>query len=258
MKSIYRKYPKGYYVYAYIRQFNSVNGPAGSPYYIGKGTKNRAWARHTCPVPQDENRIVIVSQGLTDFGACCLERRLIRWYGRLDNETGILRNRTDGGDGTEGCTHPNKSLKGSSNGMFGRQHTSKVKEDQSKRAKGNKGCSGMTRVYHAITGKGRYLKPWEDIPEGWLKGMPKRTTTNPKIKIYNETTLERAMWAKGGQIPQGWIRGIPSTIGSNKGKTWIVELFSGKIKGHPKGEPIPEGWATIKQYNSYCKESATG
>lgn len=258
MKHIYRKYPNGYYVYAYIRSKDSVNGKAGTPYYIGKGTKSRAWGKHTVSVPTEEWRIVIIAQNLTDFGAQCLERRLIRWFGRLDLDTGILHNKTAGGVGGHESYHPNKPRKGHKNGMFGRNHTDEVKRAQSLRATGNKGCSGMTRVYDPQTGKGTYIKPYEDIPVGWVKGMPKRTTVNPKIKIYNMDTLETAMWPKGQVIPDKWVRGVPVTVGSNKGKTWIAELTSGKIKGHKKGEPIPEGWATIKAYNDYLRASLTG
>lgn len=99
--SIYsKKYPQGYYVYAYIRNKSTSNGPAGSPYYIGKGCGRRAWVPHC--TPRDHSYILILEENLTELGAFAIERRLIKWYGRLNLGTGILRNRTDGGDGTPG------------------------------------------------------------------------------------------------------------------------------------------------------------
>jgi hypothetical protein len=59
--------------------------------------------------PTDDSRIVIQAKELSEEDAFTLEKELIAKYGRKDIETGILRNRTDGGDGPAGRVHTQES-----------------------------------------------------------------------------------------------------------------------------------------------------
>lgn len=91
--------PVGYYVYLYLRKSNLT------PYYVGKGKGFRFCDTRSVKVPVDVSRIVIVEDNLTEVVAIARERELIRWYGRKDNNTGILRNLTAGGEGMSGYRH---------------------------------------------------------------------------------------------------------------------------------------------------------
>jgi hypothetical protein len=88
-----------FYVYAYIRDKDSSTGKSGTPYYIGKGTGNRAFAKHYAPIPTNKSNISFIKQNLTEQQAHKLEIELIAKYGRKDLGTGILHNRTNGGEG---------------------------------------------------------------------------------------------------------------------------------------------------------------
>lgn len=92
-----------FYVYEYLRE-------DGTPYYIGKGKDTRAWDPHvTVEKPTDLTRIKIIKENLSEADAHTLEIELIKQYGRKDLGTGILRNKTDGGEGTSGTVVSNET-----------------------------------------------------------------------------------------------------------------------------------------------------
>ena len=93
-----------YYIYAYLRNKDSKTAKAGTPYYIGKGKGKRAWSKQH-RIQFTPSQVVILESGLSELGAFALERRMIKWWGRKDLNTGILLNQTDGGEGRSGFSH---------------------------------------------------------------------------------------------------------------------------------------------------------
>jgi hypothetical protein len=86
-----------FYTYAYLREDNT-------PYYIGKGCGRRVkvkGGRVTSP-PSDPSKIILLKQNLTESEAFKHEVYMIAVFGRKDLGTGILHNRSNGGDGASG------------------------------------------------------------------------------------------------------------------------------------------------------------
>jgi hypothetical protein len=90
-----------YYTYAYLREDKT-------PYYIGKGKGRRIKKRCKGDVkpPKDQSRIIFLKTKLTEGEAFKHEIYMIFIYGRKDLGTGILRNKTNGGDGSSGVVRP--------------------------------------------------------------------------------------------------------------------------------------------------------
>ena len=84
-----------FYTYAYLRTDDT-------PYYIGKGTRYRAWIRNPedrVKAPKDKSRILILKEFEKEEDAFKHEIYMIAIYGRK-SEGGILINICAGGEGT--------------------------------------------------------------------------------------------------------------------------------------------------------------
>jgi hypothetical protein len=91
-----------YYVYGHY-----VSG-SNEPFYIGKGKENRAWVTQhrnflwNEVTTENDYEVRILQDNMNEQGALILETELIEKYGRIDLDTGILVNMTEGGNGSVG------------------------------------------------------------------------------------------------------------------------------------------------------------
>ncbi len=129
--------PNRFYTYAYLRE-------DGTPYYIGKGNGRRLYKKGKGEVgkPTDKSRIIFLKQNISEEEAIKHEIYMISVFGRKDLGTGILRNKTDGGDGVSGykpdeeiCLSISKRMKGNKFAK-GYKHSLESKEKISRANKG--------------------------------------------------------------------------------------------------------------------------
>lgn len=124
---------RGSFVYAYLRT-------DGTPYYVAIASQYRRplSRQRSVRTPADRRRIRILRSGLPWEQACLWEQRYIARWGRKDNGTGILRNLTDGGDGSPGSPKPKTAEWRASHSatLKGRKHTAEHRARQSAALKG--------------------------------------------------------------------------------------------------------------------------
>ena len=148
-----------FYTYAYLREDRT-------PYYIGKGKENRVYKIHQkgISVPKDESRIIFLKQNLTEEDAFKHEIYMIAVLGRKDLGTGILRNRSDGGEGPSGAVkseeykkNKSESMRGENNYNFGKSFSKEHKRKLSEAKVGEKnpsyGKRGEESHWYGKTGK---------------------------------------------------------------------------------------------------------
>ena len=135
-----------YYTYAYLREDKT-------PYYIGKGKGNRAYKRRKTDIkpPKDKSRIIVLKQNLTEEEAFRHEVYMIAVFGRKDLGTGILQNRTDGGEGASGAIKSDETRKKLSEANKGRTYS---EETRKKMSEANKNPSKETRKKMSEARKG--------------------------------------------------------------------------------------------------------
>ena len=159
-----------YYIYSYLREDLS-------PYYIGKGSGRRAYTKGLKEVkpPKDKSRVRILKADLAEEEAFLLEKLYILMFGRIDLGTGILRNKSDGGDGASGAIRNEETREKLRQANLGKKRPKEVGEKISKALSGRKLSEEMKtklRVGH----KGRKCTEEHKKNVSKAKASPHRIT----------------------------------------------------------------------------------
>ena len=130
-----------FYTYVWSRE-------NGSPWYIGKGSGNRAYQRCKGHWAPKDASLIAIQYWADEETAFSYEMYLIDFWGRKDVGTGILLNRTNGGENPpvtlskpwlKGKSPWNKGLKGIGGYKWSPESCAKL----SKTNTGNKHCLGI-------------------------------------------------------------------------------------------------------------------
>jgi hypothetical protein len=189
--------PREYYTYAYLREDKT-------PYYVGKGKGDRVYRRNKCEIkpPKDKSRIIFLKQNLTEDEAFKHEIYMISVFGRKDLGTGILRNKTDGGEGPSGRIANEQTRKkisdankGENNPNYGKSLSEEARRKLSEARKGIK-HSEETRRKQSEAKKGTTQS--EEIRRKKSDAM--RGENNPNYgKSPSEETRKKQSEAKKGK-----------------------------------------------------------
>jgi len=202
-----------YYTYAYLREDRS-------PYYIGKGKGNRLYKKgsRVFAPPKDKSRIIYLKQNLTEEEAFKHEIYMIDVFGRIDLGTGILHNRTDGGDGISGAIRSEETRRKIGEVNKGRTPSEETRRKMSEAGKGEKNhnygksLSEETRRKMSDSSKGKTLSEEHKI----------KLSEAHKGNILSEEIRKKMSVAhKGKNRSEEHRRNLSeANKGKNKGKKW--------------------------------------
>jgi hypothetical protein len=165
-----------YYVYSYLREDYS-------PYYIGKGSGNRAYTKGPKEVkpPKDRSRVKIIKESLTEEESFDVEKLYILVFGRIDLGTGILRNKTDGGDGSSGAIVSPEERKRRSERMKGITRPRWIYDKIAASNTGKK-ASAETRAKQSVARKGKTCTEEHKRNVSKAKASPQADKEEPTAK----------------------------------------------------------------------------
>lgn len=240
-------YPNIYYVYFYLRSKDSETAKAGTPYYVGKGKCGRYKdKRRTVSLPNDKSNIIFVEENLTELQAFILERYYIRWFGRVDNRTGILHNKTDGGDGVSGLIMSKESKEKQSKSHKKRYQDPKEREKT--RISTKKAFEDpKEREKMSLRSKGKfgwnngeiYVMSFECPGPGFVRGKLE-SEKPPKYPWWNNGIInKRSVSCPGIGFVAGQL--ISKNTHRHKGKLWWNDGVVSKVSLQCPGENFIRG-----------------
>ena len=204
--------PIRFYTYAYLRVDRT-------PYYIGKGKGRRLYEKHQkgISVPKDKSRIIYLKQNLTEEEAFKHEKYMIAVFGRKDLGTGILHNKTDGGDGASGYVFSEETKRKQSEAhkgnttWLGKTHSEETKRKMSDTRKG-KTHSEETKRKQSEAKKGKTFS----------EESKRKMSEGHKGKTFSEETRRKMSETRKGKIPSKETRRKLSEArkGQSKGRKW--------------------------------------
>jgi hypothetical protein len=166
-----------YYTYAYLREDKT-------PYYIGKGKGFRLYVKkRIVPLPS-KDRIIYLKRNLTEQEAIEHEVYMIAVFGRKDTGTGILRNLTDGGEGTSGRIVSEEQKEIQSLKMSGENHPFYGKTASK---------SHRENISNSLSGKKKSKEHIEKLPQN-KKGAIRSQDFKEKRRKY---MIGRKWWNNG-------------------------------------------------------------
>ena len=165
---------KDFYTYAYLRE-------DGSPYYVGKGKGDRAFSTQRRNKPLCNSKIVFLRKNMSEKDALKHECKIIKFFGRKDLGTGILRNRTDGGEGISGHKFSDESRARISLANKGKKRSEEHKSKMSIARLGMK-KSEETRAKMSLASIGKKMSN-EAKAKMSLSRLVRRCTDETKAKL---------------------------------------------------------------------------